>query len=64
MAYMRELIQYCQRCSRPARVEVFNWRNAPMGKFCRGHGRQRLKELEEQEAQYATDYQKRLDTES
>jgi len=54
MAYMRELKQYCKRCARQARVEVYNWRNASVGKFCREHGRECLKELEKREAEYAT----------
>jgi len=64
MAYMIELKQYCKRCARQAMVEVYNGRNAPMGKFCREHGRECLKDLEKREAEDATHYPKRLDTES
>ena len=40
MAYTVKLDVECadRRCTKRATVEVRNWRNAPIGKFCEKHG--------------------------
>lgn len=52
MAYVRELDTKCCEpgCSRPATVEVFNARNAAIGKFCRRHGQLNLHRLQRLDA--------------
>ena len=44
MAYTKELQHSCQvsSCGKRAVIEVFNFRNASLGEFCRRHGTQTL----------------------
>lgn len=40
MAYLRSITHECQAygCKRTAVVQLHNYRNAPMGTYCAGHG--------------------------
>ena len=49
MAYLRDIAMKCERCMRPATVEVVNNRNAPIGRFCARCGRMKLREQQERE---------------
>jgi hypothetical protein len=40
--HLRELNIQCNLCQKPATVELFNNFNAPLGRYCRFHGRIRL----------------------
>jgi hypothetical protein len=42
--HLRELPQYKCRCGKPARVELYNDRNAPMGTYCKPCGARALRE--------------------
>lgn len=49
-AYLREIEKAkCAACNSRATVEVYNTRNAMMGRFCSQHGRMMVKRLQEQE---------------
>ena len=52
MAYMKELNIKCN-CGKQAVVEVFNTRNGSMGKFCREHGKRKLRETQRYEDEKA-----------
>jgi hypothetical protein len=49
MAYLREFGSKCQRCSKPATVELLNRFNAPCGKFCKKCGERARAEMERKE---------------
>lgn len=51
MAYLVELKIECDvmGCCSRAMVELRDWRNEARGRFCRKHGRRRLKEREQWE---------------
>ena len=56
MAYFKELSDpTCQRCLKKATVEVFNFRNASHGKFCRTHGYAEVARLRKEEARPMTE---------
>lgn len=44
MAHMICIEELCF-CGKKATHEVFNWRNAPQGKFCKRHAEKRLAEI-------------------
>lgn len=44
MPHLREIPQYKCPCGRPARVELFNDRNAPNGRYCKSCGARKLRE--------------------
>ena len=41
--HLRDIDFRCSRCGARATVELYNERNAPLGKFCRRHGNEALK---------------------
>lgn len=51
MAYIKELTRTCLAvgCRKRATVEVFNYRNACLGEYCRAHGARRLAEQRKRE---------------
>lgn len=54
MAYMTDARSTCPRCStKPATHDVFNNRNAHIGKFCERCAKARVKELDTLEAERA-----------
>ena len=54
MAHLRDLVIECmmQGCTSRAVVELFNKSNAPCGRFCRKHGKQRLAQLKKIEDEH------------
>jgi hypothetical protein len=54
MAHLRDLDLRCHygtSCVKPARKQLFNAKNSPMGIFCAEHAKIRLKMLEREEKQ-------------
>lgn len=52
MAYLKDIPQHtCSTCSKPAKVELFNHRNAPWGYYCRPCGQRELRQMKESEGQ-------------
>jgi hypothetical protein len=50
MAYLRELTApRCQTCSKPARFELVNRVNAPLGKYCKKCAERKLAEQQRSE---------------
>jgi hypothetical protein len=42
-AHLRSIVRKCNRCEKPAIVELRNTHNAVIGEFCRKHGAEALK---------------------
>lgn len=55
MAHLRELRKPCteNECYALAEVELFSTRNATHGKYCRRHGEEKLRRLQEDEKAFA-----------
>lgn len=51
MAYMVELNSRCEAygCHSPAKYQVYNNRNSPMGRYCRPHAKRRVDDLQKVE---------------
>lgn len=49
MAYLKEIKQRCGTCSATATVQLHNSRNAPLGFYCKRHGEQAHRELQQRE---------------
>lgn len=44
MPYLRQIPNHRCPCGKPARVELIEGRNAPMGRYCKGCGARKLRE--------------------
>ena len=46
MAYLVDIAVHCDvaGCNSRAVAELFDWRNESRGRFCRNHGKQKLRE--------------------
>jgi hypothetical protein len=47
MAYMKDTDRKCQQCDKRATVEVYDATNSLYGDYCRPHGIQLVKRLDE-----------------